>query len=287
MRDLLAAHALSPVRTRPVASAGELAGFVRELDGPVILKPAAGTGSSAVFRVGAGEDTAAVWARFAAAGGRDAVAEEFLDGPEISVETFSHDGRHTVVAVTDKTTLPSFVETGHTLPSTHGNEQTAAAAGLARAFLDAVGLREGPAHTEMKLTPGGPRVIESHNRIGGDKIRELVRRAYRLDLVRLTAGVPFGLLDPPQRPPEPHGGAAIRFLTPRPGTVRRIGTPRLTGADDGTPVVSLDVEVGDVVRAVRSSADRAGYVLAEGTDATEAAARCERISRGIRIETEE
>ncbi|MGH3329720.1 MAG: hypothetical protein ACRDPJ_00315, partial [Nocardioidaceae bacterium] len=40
--------------------------------------------------------------------------EEFLDGPEISVETLTFDRRHVVVAVTDKETGgPGFVEIGH------------------------------------------------------------------------------------------------------------------------------------------------------------------------------
>lgn len=287
MRKLLRARGLSPVRTRAVGSAGRLAAFLREVGGPAILKPASGTGSNAVFRVDAPAGAEAAWDGFTAAGGSDAVAEEFLDGPEVSVESFSFEGRHTVVAVTDKTTLPSFVETAHAMPSTLGDARTTAAAELARAFLDAVGLREGPAHTELKMTSDGPRVIESHNRIGGDKIRELVRRTYGLDLVRLTAGVPLGLLPAPTTPPAPRGGAAIRFLTPAPGTVRRIETPPLPDSGPGAPVISVDVRVGDPVRYVRSSDDRAGYVLAQGADATDAAARCARISGQVRIETEE
>ena len=44
--------------------------------------------------------------------------EEFLDGPEISVETLTFEGRHVVVAVTDKELAdPGFVEVGHSQPS--------------------------------------------------------------------------------------------------------------------------------------------------------------------------
>jgi hypothetical protein len=39
------------------------------------------------------------------------------------------------------------------------------------ALLEAVGHRDGPAHTELKLTRNGPRIIESHNRQGGDRIQ--------------------------------------------------------------------------------------------------------------------
>lgn len=280
MREVLAAHALSPVQARPVCSAADLAGFCGEIGGPVILKPAAGTGSRAVLRVDAEQDAAAAWEEFVRAGGADPIAEEFLDGQEISVEAFSHNGEHVVVALTDKVLGPNFVELGHTVPSAVPPARQEEVRALVVDFLDAVGLREGPSHTEVKLTVRGPRVIESHNRIGGDKIRELVRRVHGHDLVRLTVGCALGLLPPPEPVPA-RGGAAIRFLAPPAGTVAEIGLPH----DTEDCVIDLAVRVGDVVDVVRSSWDRAGYVLAGGADAADAARRGERVRDAITVET--
>ena len=282
MRALLNARGLSPVRTAAPRDAAELAGFCGATGGPVILKPAAGSGSEAVFRVGTPADAEDAWARFTEAGGTGPVAEEYLDGPEISVETFTHDGTHTVVTMTDKDVWPSFVEAGHTVPSRLPADVREETAVLVRAFLGAVGLREGPAHTEVKITSGGPRIIESHNRIGGDKIRELVRRAHGIDLPALTVGCPLGLLPPPPAAPVASAGAAIRFLAPAPGTVRRISVPEPERADD---IVSLDVAVGDRVGPVRSSDDRAGHVLVTGTDAADAARRGAALRDRVLIET--
>ncbi|NEB00666.1 ATP-grasp domain-containing protein [Streptomyces sp. SID13726] len=279
MRELLDSRGVGPVRTTAPDGPAGLAAFCRTTGGPVILKPSAGTGSQAVFRVAGAEQAADVWRAFEAAGGTLPIAEEYLDGPEISVESFSHDGKHTVLAVTDKSVGPAFVETGHTQPSALSAPILAEVSALVHAFLDAVGLTEGPAHTEVKVTSKGPRVLESHNRIGGDKIRELLRRAYALDVVALTAGCPFGLLRPPAEPPVARRGAAIRFLTPAPGTVRRITLP------DTPAEIHLAVSPGDVVRPVRSSQDRAGYVIADGTDAADAARICEDVASRVRIDT--
>ncbi|KIZ14375.1 ATP-grasp domain-containing protein [Streptomyces natalensis] len=281
MRGLLADRGLSPVRSRSLSSPAGLADFCREVGGPVILKPAGGSSSRAVGRVDGPRDADAAWRRFTAAGGTDPVAEEFLDGPEISVEGFSHQGRHTIVAITDKQVLPSFVEVGHTMPSALPPAVLEEAAALTVAFLDAVGLHEGPSHTEVKVTGHGPRIIESHNRIGGDKIRELVRRTYGVDLVALTVACPLGLRPAPTRRPVARGGAAIRFLTPPPGTVRHIRTPDTAG---GGAVITLDVGVGDTIGPVRRSQDRAGYVLTDGIDATDAARRCELLAEQVQIE---
>ncbi|MDT7786185.1 MAG: hypothetical protein QOF58_4604 [Pseudonocardiales bacterium] len=280
MRELLAANELSPVLARPVSSGADLAGFCRDVGGPVILKPAAGTASRAVFLVEAEQDAATVWEEFVVAGGVDPIAEEFLDGQELSVEAFSHDGEHVVIALTDKLLGPNFVELGHTVPSALPAVRQEEIKSLVLGFLDAVGLSEGPSHTEVKLTSRGPRVIESHNRIGGDKIRELVRRAYGHDLVQLTVGCPLGLTPPPEPAPA-RRGAAIRFLTPASGTVARIVLP----LDTEGCVIDLAVGTGDVIGEVRSSGDRSGYVLAEGVDAEDATGRGERVRDAITVET--
>ncbi|MFD5131327.1 ATP-grasp domain-containing protein [Streptomyces olindensis] len=282
MRELLNARGIGPVHTAAPRDPADLAAFCRTTGGPVILKPAAGTSSQAVFKVAGPRDAEDVWRAFEAAGGLRPIAEEYLDGPEISVESFSYDGNHTVLAVTDKLVGSGFVETGHTQPSALPPPVLAETAALVRAFLDAVGLTEGPAHTEVKITRKGPRILESHNRIGGDKIRELLRRAYGLDVVALTAGCPLGLLRPPADPPVARRGAAIRFLTPPPGTVRDIALPDTDGT---TAEIRLDVQVGDRVRPVRSSQDRAGYVIADGTDAADAARVCEALADRVRIGT--
>lgn len=282
MRALLDARGLSPVAAAVPIDVTGLEEFCRRIDGPAILKPAGGSGSHAVFRVDTPEAASAAWAGFIEAGGVEPIAEEYLLGPEVSVEGFSCEGAHIVIAITDKRTQSSFVEVGHTMPAALAASTEAEVIALTRAFLTAIGLVEGPSHTEVKLTARGPRIIESHNRIGGDKIRDLVRLAYGIDLVALTVGAPLGLLEPPATDPVPRGGAAIRFLTPEPGVVKAIRLPDTTPEDTR---IAIDARVGDLVGPVRRSQDRAGYVLAGGSDALDAARRCERVVADVVIET--
>ena len=63
-------------------------------------------------------------------------------------------------------------------------------------FLDAVGLVEGPAHTEIRLARNGPRIIESHNRNGGGRINELVRLTFGFDIKATAPGWACGLGEP-------------------------------------------------------------------------------------------
>src|SRR4029079_12563216 len=97
--------------------------------------------------------------------------------PEVSVETLGT----TVIGVTAKHLghLPSFVECGHDFPSPSGAERVVRL--LAGAALKALGLGFGPAHTEIRVGPRGPVVIEVNPRLAGGRRPTLVRPATARD----------------------------------------------------------------------------------------------------------
>lgn len=285
MRRQLAEVGLSPVRARVVSSARELRLFAEGVGAPVITKPVDSGGSAAIFLVQDASDAPRVWAEVVASGRSRMLAEEYLEGQEISVETFSDHGVHSVVALTDKILGPRFIEVGHVVPACVTADERHQVIEMTSAFLDAVGLREGPSHTEFRLTQRGPRVIESHNRIGGDNIVDLVNAVYGVDLERLAVGVPLGLLawDGHERPAR--GGAAIRFLTPAPGVVGRVDSA-IKASADADVTVEVKVAVGDTIPPLTWSPDRvAGHVMATGESAADALQRCERALGAITIET--
>ncbi|MFF5333240.1 ATP-grasp domain-containing protein [Streptomyces sp. NPDC013181] len=283
MRRHLEGTGLSPVRFAVVRGADELAGFLTGIGGPGIVKPLDYGGSRDVHKVEGPGRAAEVWARVEAAGRDRMLVEEFLTGHEVSVEGFSADGRHTVVAVTDKLLGTGFVEAGHSVPARVDERTREEIAELTVRLLDAVGLVEGPSHTEIMITPDGLRIIESHNRAGGDNIPELVRLAYGVDLVRAAVAVPLGIEPWKEEVPAPIGGAAIRFLTAEPGVVDEVQLPA-----DGLEGVTLGVKAkpGMVIPPVTWSADRVcGEVIAVGRDAEEAVARAEAAAARILIRT--
>lgn len=120
--------------------------------------------------------------------------EELLTGPEVSVETVTVDGRTTVVGVTDKSLVgaPWFVESGHMFPADLPAAAAQAAADMAIAGITALGLSQCVAHTELRLTPVGPRIVEVNPRPGGNRISELVRRVTGIDLAMVHAQLAAG-----------------------------------------------------------------------------------------------
>ncbi|MGX1852485.1 ATP-grasp domain-containing protein [Streptomyces sp. NBC_01456] len=306
-RELLAKHHLSPVLYRMVHSAAEIAAFQAEVGGTVIVKPVDGVASLHIHPVENADDAEAAWSALQAAEISGVIAEEYLDGPVVSVDSFSHEGRHLTIGYSEYRMNEKYVEWEVSTPSRVAVPQLEALRELTPKFLDAVGLTEGPSHSEFVLTKHGPRVLESHARLAGSGAPELVRRAFGLNLNRMFLTVPLGIDELPQTSPEPLGGAAVRFFTPEPGRITALDVP-----EDAADVIRhvprgevaqvflpyldefMDVDVaaviakseGDTVPPLLTVADCvSGYVIASGRDAEDAVAKCETANARIRFET--
>jgi predicted ATP-grasp superfamily ATP-dependent carboligase len=131
------------------------------------------------------------------------VVEEYLRGDPsvagpgfgdyVSVESVTVAGTVRHVEITGKFPLaPPFRETGYVVPSTLSAGWRQAVLDVAGAALRALGVADGVTHVEVKLTPDGPRVIEVNGRLGG-YVADLVRRARRVDLIRLALAAAAGL----------------------------------------------------------------------------------------------
>lgn len=270
MRDTLRDSTVGTVIAARVSTIDDLKAFASEVGYPFIVKPADGMGSRGVTLMSSEEGLDDVVARIRGTAGW--VAEEYLSGPEFSVETFSTEGVHHLLAVTGKFKGPNFVEIGHVVPAPLPSETVQALTAEVTACLDAIGLLEGPAHTEVVLTDRGPRIVETHCRPGGDGIAELVRLAVGPDIHQLVfdwlAGRPLGLDVATET-----RAAATWFLTPEAGTVTSVdGLPEARSAA-GVTEAYVTVSPGDSVGELRSSDDRLGAVIATGDTAEQALQR--------------
>ncbi|MBN0049117.1 ATP-grasp domain-containing protein [Streptomyces actuosus] len=306
-RRLLDEHGLSPVRYRMVSSAADIEAFWSEAGEPIIVKPVDGVASLHIHLVQRPEDAAPAWEALREAGVSAVIAEEYLEGPVVSVDSFSHAGRHLPIGYSEYRMNDRYVEWEVSTPSRQALPWLDELRALTPKVLDAVGLTEGPSHSEFVLTERGPRVLESHARLAGSGAPELVRRAFGLNLNRMFLTVPLGIDQLPQTSPDPLGGAAVRFFTPEPGTITAIEVPEGVAGDvrrvprGETPLVFLpyldefaDTEVavvigknpGEVVPPLLTVADCvSGYVIASGRDADDAVAKCDTVNDRIHFRT--
>lgn len=207
-RERLRTAGVDAVRCHPVPDAAAWDRALETVGLPAVVKPARGQGSRGTFAVRDQAETESVRSRLFDDHGGPWVVEELLQGRPsgpfgdyVSVETATGPDGTKVLAVTGKHPLtPPFRETGQFWPAALPHEDHATVSDLAVRAVTALGVTTGICHTEVKLTPGGPRIIEVNGRLGGH-LNELSRRACGVDLVRSAALLALGALPSPAPPP--------------------------------------------------------------------------------------
>ncbi|MEU5090321.1 ATP-grasp domain-containing protein [Streptomyces sp. NPDC021356] len=300
MRRHLAERGLPVPHTARVTDRASLDAFGERAGYPFIVKPVSTTAGFGLLRAHGPRDLDRVWARVRELdGGRTDrgstmftvdgfLMESYIDGPEFSVEALSFAGRHVVVAVTEKLTDDGhFAELGHAVPARLTGTDRQRLTGAVEEFLTAMGVTDGPSHTEIRLSSRGPVVIESHNRLGGGHIVEMVEAAYGIDMIAYGAAWPLGLTEPLAKPPAARGAAVMRAVVREPGTVTAVSGVEEVRARPDVLTAQVSVNPGDTVRPLGDNWDRLGSVVVTAADTDTAVELCEHLVRdGIRIDVE-
>ncbi|MFY1679667.1 MULTISPECIES: ATP-grasp domain-containing protein [unclassified Streptomyces] len=267
---------LTDVRCRRVDSRQDFDRAVGELPPPCVLKPRRGAGGSGIAFLRDAEDvrhqrtTRTHWTGLTLETvlrrGAHPVRPDWL-ADFVSVETVSGETDHETVAVFDK--LPVEVSphagpdgadavgvTGDVLPSQLPRDGEEQVRSYVRACLEALGVRWRVTHTEVRVTPEGPDLIEINGRVGGHLDR-LLRLVGGPDLLRSAFLVALGSCPPHAAPDSPHD-CVMGYFPPFPeraGAVRS----RVT-ADD---LLSLDgVCAVEEVAAAGEAREATGYRMA-------------------------
>ena len=261
------------------------------INGKAILKPSRNSGSRGIAEIDPGLSFEAVAPLFERSKkeSRDAsvMIEQFIEGPEFSVEIIVWDGKVNVLQVTDKKTTeaPYFVELGHSQPSLFPAEVVNAVKDAAVKGVKALQLNDCAAHAEVKYQDGKPYIMEIGARLGGDFIStELTHLSTGIDMVAAAINVALGI-EPNLKPVAKPQGVAIRYFTPVPGVVKDIVGENLLKRPDVYDA-EIYVKPGDEVREVKSSLDRSGHVIVTAKNANEAIAEAENLISSVKIITE-
>ena len=262
--------------------------IVNKVSFPCIMKPTDNSGSRGVVLAKDIEDLKRAYAYSHKESRKGAVIiEEYLQGPEFSVEIIALDGVAHVLQITDKLTTgaPHFVEMGHSQPTRENETNRKKIKDLAIRACKAVGIDFGPAHVEMILTESGPKMVELGARMGGDCITtHLVPLSTGFDMVGSVIKQACGesvnlghLLDK---------GSAIRYFKTNPGVIKSISGIEQAKKIDGVIDVSFVHQVGEKVAQIGSSGDRIGFVIAQAETAEKAVQICEEAVDLVKIAVE-
>lgn len=147
---------------------------IKNFSYPVIVKPVDRSGSLGVSKI---ESQDALSQAYETAHlnsiSKEVIVEEFIKGAEISIESISQNGIHSILALTDKRTTgaPNFVELEHHQPSQIDAVLQEEIRELIPKALDALQIENGASHSELIITPNNQIYInEIGARMGGDFI---------------------------------------------------------------------------------------------------------------------
>ncbi|GAA2460583.1 ATP-grasp domain-containing protein [Streptomyces macrosporus] len=225
-RRLLNACGASRVATRLVRDSAALSAAWAEVGGPAVLKPDTGTGSRSTYRLVTEKDFRQACREVfpdesvPAAGHEPFVLEAEIPSPGsagpwgdyVSVDSVVSEGSIEHLAVCGKFPLAEpFRETGSFFPDALPRESRAAVTEVVDRALHGLGVRWGIFHTEVKLSPDGPQVIEVNGRLGG-RVNDLLRRTGGPNAIEIAARVALGdRRGLPKRPPSPSSGVAFMY----------------------------------------------------------------------------
>lgn len=241
-------------------------------EGDGILKPSRNSGSRGIAKVAKSElmgnpdgfetfkrlyDTALDESR-----DRSVLIEQFIEGPEFSIEIIVWDGEVHVLTVTDKKTTeaPHFVELGHNQPSCRSKEEVETLKQAAIEGVKALGVNNCACHAEAKLMNGKAYLMEIGARLGGDFIStELTHLSTGIDMVAAAIHVALGIA-PCLEPTEKKHGVCIRYFCPKPGKLVSISNLEVLN-DPHVYLWEIYHKVGDTILEVTSSLTRSGHVI--------------------------
>ena len=267
-----------------VNNVDEFISAVEKINGPFMVKPDDSSGSRGILKVENRTDLQSAYEytkHFSHNG--VVVVEECMIGPEVSVETLAIDGEIHVIQITDKITTgaPHFVEMGHTQPTRLNCSDEIKK--IAVAANKAIGIKNGPSHTEIIVTKDGPKIVEIGARLGGDCITtHLVPLSTGVNMVEACIKIALG--EKPDIEPTLQYGSAIRYFHQHAGIVNSIEGIKEAEMMLGVKQVSIVHGVGEQITDITDSGSRMGFVIAQGNDADNAAEQCEKALEKIKVE---
>lgn len=255
-----------------------------------ISKPADNSGSRGIFLLDNAEDTTIVRAyEYTKASSRSGaiMVEEYMEGKEVSVETLSKNGICNVIQITDKITTeaPYFVEMGHSQPSMIDYNMWQRIEQIAVAANKAIGIKDGPSHTEIKVTKDGPKIVELGARLGGDNITtHLVPLSTGVDMVECAIKIALG--EDVDFSKKFHKASAIRYFNQEPGIITQIKGCEEANSMEYVKQISIVHDIGEKIDVIKSSNDRVGFVITQADDVKVAINACEKARDTIVVEVE-
>jgi biotin carboxylase len=290
-RNLMKDSPLS-LRWTAVLRESQLREVALEFGFPFVMKPPSGTSSTDVTLVWSQEEAAAAFRRIAMQRTNRmgqplagiVLVEEYVVGPEFSVEALTANGVTQIYGITEK--LPyqgnRFIEQADTFPVSSHIITSALGAAAADALTALDGF-SGLSHTEIRYTAAGPKIIEVNPRQGGGHLPTLIEitsgRNVFVDGVSERLGLAVNV--------DTHAVRNVaatwwQLYSELDGVFREFCYLNLTLPPE-VQMLHCYAKPGDVVRAAKDNRDCIGAIIVTGASVEMATSTAKRIAEDVRL----
>lgn len=233
------------------------------------------------------------------------ILEEYMEGPEYSIDALIYDGTMTITGFADRHIFyqPYFIEMGHTMPTQIDQDKYYE---LIKAFADGVhslGLTRGAAKADIKYTKKGPMIGEIAGRLSGGYMSGWTY-PYSSDLNLTEAAIQIACNEVPEKLER------VRYALPISSKLKlfqvscnRVSAERawisipgvikeIHGLDNSYSInIVKDIfpraKVGDKVSFPRNNVEKCGNVISVAENREAAISACENVIQNIVIELEQ
>lgn len=245
---------------------------------PCVLKPLCLSASRGVIRANDKEEFAKAFRRIVHilespdvkarkdARAQQILVEDFIPGIEVALEGILIQGHLKVLAIFDKPDPldgPFFEETLYITPSRLPITVQKDIISCTAQIADALGLREGPVHAELRVNDAGAWIIEIAARSIGGLCARTLRFGTGISLEELIIRHAIGMeVESLQRERQPAGVMMIPI--PHAGILREVRGKKEAEQVSGIEEITISIPIGQEVLPLPEGASYLGFIFARG-----------------------
>lgn len=275
MRERFREHNVPEPDFFPVWSYDEAKEAFRRLNKPVVVKPADNMGARGVMKISEESEMLNGFNRAKSASpSGEVIVEEYMDGPELSIDMLIYDGEIYVTGVADRIIEhpPFFIETGHIMPSNLEATQIEDAIEVMKKGIKALNLNIGAAKGDIKVTKNGAMVGEIAARLsGGFMSAYTYPLATGVNLIKNAIEIALG--NPPSDlKPKWNKVSVEKAFLPGTGIVESIDGIENAKKIEGVKEIFIKTKIGDLLITPTNNLEKAGNVITVANTRDEAIA---------------
>ena len=264
MRERLKQKSIPVPNFKGIWTLKEAKDAIDELGLPLVIKPSDNMGARGVRKISVKDELISAFydAKNASVSG-EVIIEEFMDGPELSIDALIYNGEVVIAGIADRTIEmePYFVETGHIIPSNLPKRDIENACQIIKDGIKALGIDFGAAKGDIKITNKGPKIGELAARLsGGFMSAYTFPLASGVDLIKAALKLSLGenSLD---LKPKFQRVSVEKAIIAKPGRLISISCVEEARKIKGVAEIFIHKEIGNTIEDLKSNLGKLGNII--------------------------